>query len=155
MNIRKALSLAVVALSLFALATAVGCGEESSIQGPTSVSGKAIQSGPVGSAPEYEVRVDEIAELASSGNVRGAAKATNALFRDLGESVGSGEVSSSDAEGVIEATQTAVQDIDIDIEFGTNKKCSATFTCVKDTQMCLIVTWHVEDVGGGTNCFNF
>ncbi len=155
MTTRKILSLALIACSSLTLLTAVGCENSSNIAGPELGQEKLRSVKPIGVESEYDLRVEEIRSLAETGDVEAAAEATNSLFADLSRDAESGAVGQAEVEDVATATQNAVQDIDIDISFGTNKKCDAQFNCVADEQMCLIVIWRVDEVGGGKNCFNF
>jgi hypothetical protein len=152
------LTLSALACSVAGMLAAAGCGEQPTTSATPAAfelhgaAGAAVVREP---APSYEARLDEISQLASEGDVAGAAKAVNSLLADVEKDVQEGRTTAEAGLDVAAGAQQAVIDIDIDVHFGTNEKCDAQFNCTKAQQMCVTVTWHVEGVGGGRNCFNW
>lgn len=146
--------------SALGLAVLTGCSEDRAHQNPISPDGFAAHGSMIAIGHDeatltYDVRLQEVRTLASAGEVSATVEALDGLFAELGAAAESGTVSESQVVDYASTAQSLVEKIDIDVHFGTDEKCSATFTCVEDTQMCVSVTWRVKGTGGGRNCYNF
>ena len=149
--------LCIVAIAAVALP---GCSNGRSDQNPLAPDGVAsLDKGLAisGSEPtsSYDLRLQEIRTLVAERDVTGTVEALDSLFSELSAGVNSGAVSEAQAGEVSGEAQALAAKIDIDVHFGTDEKCSPTFTCVEADQMCVTVTWSVDGTGGGRNCYNF
>lgn len=154
---RRLITLTMATCS-FAVVLTAGCSEQpGSDSSPLAVSLQKESSVAIGREPasSYESRLEELRLLAATGDVKATADATNSLLSQVDSDVEAGRTTADEGLAVAQGAQQAVIDVDIDVHFGTNEKCDAQFNCTKAKQMCVTVTWHVEGVGGGRNCYNW
>lgn len=141
-------------------ASLTGCADDRNSIDPVSPSAPATSDAVIAIGHDdatltYDVRLQEIRELASAGEVSATIDALDGLFAELGSAAEAGTVSEAQVMDYASTAQSLVEKIDIDVHFGTDEKCDATFNCVDGTQMCVSVTWRIKGVGGGRNCYNF